>query len=115
MTPAAVNQWGSRRSGGGLSSEPERASLGVLADRPLLPRVDHAPAERLDPLQRLGDIAYREIRQGERIARSASARMDADRRGCRVRLPALPLSGLAGLQLDAEELHPEATGALWIV
>jgi hypothetical protein len=41
--------------------------------------------------------------------------MDADRWGFRVRLPALSLSSLAGLQLKAEELHPEATGALGIV
>jgi hypothetical protein len=41
--------------------------------------------------------------------------MDADRWSSRVRLPALSLSLLAGLQLDAEELHPEASGALGIV
>jgi len=67
--------------------------------------VDHAPTERLDPLQRLGDIAHREIGQGERIAGTASAGMDADLGG--------PI--LASLQLNAEELHPEAPGALGIV
>jgi hypothetical protein len=30
-------------------------------------------------------------------------------------LPALSLSLLAGLQLDAEQLHPKASGALGIV
>jgi hypothetical protein len=77
--------------------------------------VNHAPAERLDALQRRGDIADREVGQGERIAGSTSASVDADRWGFRVGLPALSLSSLAALELDSEELHPEATGALWIV
>ena len=75
-----------------LPCQPERASLGVLTDRPYLPRVDHAPAERLDSLQRLGDIAHREVGQREGIAGPAPAGMDADRGGSRVRLPALALS-----------------------
>jgi hypothetical protein len=41
--------------------------------------------------------------------------MDADRRHARVRLPAFSLSGLAILEFNAEEAHPEGTGALWIV
>jgi hypothetical protein len=41
--------------------------------------------------------------------------MDADSWGSRVRLPALSLSLLAGLQLDAEELDRDASGALGIV
>jgi hypothetical protein len=41
--------------------------------------------------------------------------MDADHWGSRVRLPALSLSLLAGLQLDAEQLHPKGSGALGIV
>jgi hypothetical protein len=41
--------------------------------------------------------------------------MDADRRRARVRLPAFSLSGLAILEFNAEEAHPEGTGALWIV
>src|SRR5215218_3649653 len=98
-----------------LPCQPERASLGVPADRPRLPRVDYAPAERLDPLQRLGDIAHREVGQGERIAGAASAGMNADRGGSRVRLPALSLSISASLQLNAEQLDPEAPGALGIV
>jgi hypothetical protein len=104
-----------RLSSDSLLRQPERGSLGVLADGPCLPRVNHAPAERFDPLQRFGDVAYREVGQGEGIAGSTSASMDADRRGSRVRLPALSLSSLASLQLDAEEFHPEATGALCIV
>jgi hypothetical protein len=77
--------------------------------------VDYAPAERLDPLQRRGDIAHREVGEGERIGGAASADMDADRGGSRVRLPALSLSISASLQLNAEELDPEAPGALGIV
>jgi hypothetical protein len=46
-----------------LPRQPERASLRVLADRPRLPRVNHAAAEGLDSLQRLDDIGYREVGQ----------------------------------------------------
>jgi hypothetical protein len=77
--------------------------------------VDHAPAECLDPLQRLGDVAHLEVREGEGIAGAAPAGMDTDRWSSRVRLPALALSLVAGLQLDAEEPYPEASGALGIV
>ena len=104
-----------RRGVLGLSRQPERASLGVLADRPGFPRVDDAPTERFDPLQRRRDIGHREVRQREGIARSTSAGMDADRGGFGARLPALPLAGAASLQLHAEELRPEAPGALGIV
>src|SRR5215217_1561384 len=41
--------------------------------------------------------------------------MDADGRRARVGLPAFSLSRLSSLQLDAEEAHPEAAGALRIV
>jgi hypothetical protein len=78
-------------------------------------RVDHAPTECLDPFQRLGDVAHREVGQGEGIAGARTAGMDADSWGSRVRLPALSLSLLAGLQLDAEELDRDASGALGIV
>src|SRR5215216_3862018 len=112
---AARRQAGCDLTFASLLREPERVSLGVFADRPRLARVYDAPAERLDPLQRLGDIAHREVRQREGIAGSASASMDADRWLARVRLPACSLSGLAILQFNAEEVHPEGTGALWIV
>jgi hypothetical protein len=39
----------------------------------------------------------------------------ADRRRARVRLPAFSLSGPAIVQFNAEKIHPEVTGALWIV
>jgi hypothetical protein len=41
--------------------------------------------------------------------------MDADRGDSRVRLPARSLFVFASLQPNAEELHPEASGALGIV
>ena len=75
----------------------------------------HASAELLDPLQRLSDIVHCEVRQREGIAGSAPPSMDADGRPARVRLPAFSLSGLAILQFNTEEVHPEVTGALWIV
>ena len=77
--------------------------------------MDHAPTECLDPFQHRGDVAHREVREGEGIAGAAPAGMDADRWSSRMRLPALSLSLLAGLQLDAEKRRPEASGALGIV
>ena len=85
-----------------LACQPERASLGVLADRPHIAGMDDTPTERLDPLQRLRDIAHREVGEGERIAGAAPASMDADRGGSRVRLPALSLSVLARLEHNPE-------------
>jgi hypothetical protein len=41
-----------------LLRQSEWASLGVFADRPCLAWVNQASAERLDPLQGLGDIAH---------------------------------------------------------
>ena len=77
--------------------------------------MDHAAAERLDPLQCLGDVVDGEVRQREGIAGSASPSMDANRGRARLRLPAFSLSCRAILQFNAEEVHPEVTGALWIV
>jgi hypothetical protein len=77
--------------------------------------MDHAAAERLDPLQCLGDVVDGEVRQREGIAGSASTSMDANRGRARLRLPAFSLSCPAILQFNAEEVHPEVTGALWIV
>jgi hypothetical protein len=99
----------------GLLSQSERASFRVLADRPCLPRMDHDPTQRLDPLKRLGDVAHGEVGQREGIAGATAAGMDADRGGTPVRLPALSLSISASLQLRAEERGPETSGALEIV
>ncbi len=98
-----------------LLGQPERGSLGVLADRPVLPGVDDASTERLDVLQRLGYVAHREVGQRKRIPRSASARMNTDRWAVRAGLPPCSLSLLARLQLNSQKLRPEAPGALGIV
>ena len=42
--------------------------------------MDHAAAERLDLLERLGQIIYGEVGQGEGVARPATPRMDPNRR-----------------------------------
>jgi hypothetical protein len=64
-----------------LLRQSEGASLGVLADCPCLAGVHHAPTERLDSLQGVGDIAHRKGGQGEGIAGAAPAGMNADRGG----------------------------------
>ena len=46
-----------------LLGQPEGGALGVLADRPSLPRVHHASPKRRHPLQRLSDVVDREIGQ----------------------------------------------------
>ena len=46
-----------------LLGQPERGSLGVSADRPVIPRMDDASTERLDPVQRLADVAHGEVGQ----------------------------------------------------
>ena len=89
--------------------------LAARTDRPDLARMDNAPAERLDPLQRLGDIAHREVGQGVGIAGAASAGVDANRGGFRVRLPAFSLSGVASLQGNVKEPRPEASCASGII
>ena len=77
--------------------------------------MDDASPEGLDPLQRLGDIDHGEVGQREGIAWARSALVDPDRWGCRVRLPALALWTLAIAQLNAEQLRPEASGALGVI
>ena len=75
----------------------------------------HGPAERLDLLQRVGDIAHLEVRQRERVAGAGAAGVDTDRGRSGMRLPTLSFGGLASFQLKAEEFYPEAPGALRIV
>ena len=43
--------------------------------------MDHAAAERLDLLQRPGEIVYGKVGQGEGVARPATPRMEPNRRG----------------------------------
>jgi len=98
-----------------LPGQAERTPLGVPADRPVLPWVDDASPEGLDPLHRLGDIDHGEVGQRIGIARATSALVDANRRRPRVALPALALRRLAIIQLKAEELRPEVSGPLGII
>src|SRR5262249_42809109 len=98
-----------------LPGQPERTSLGVPADRPSLPRVHDAPPERFHSLQRLSDIGDREVGQRKGIAWASSALVDADRWAWRVRLPAIALWTLAILQLNAEKLSPEVSGAHGVI
>ena len=77
--------------------------------------MDHAAAERLDPLQRRGDVGDREVGQRERVAGAAPTRVHTDGGSTGVRLPALALAVTARPQLDAEQALPEAPCALRIV
>jgi hypothetical protein len=77
--------------------------------------MDHAPPERRDPLERLSEIAHGEVGQRKGIAWSTPAGVDAERWGSCVRLPALSLGILAGLERNAEKLRPEVPGALGII
>src|ERR1700749_999403 len=99
--------------------ERERVALGVLADRPALARMHDAAAERRHLRERRRDLVDLEVRQRERVARAATARVDADgrahARSAARALRALALSSLARLQRDAEQPAPEAACALRIV
>ena len=65
--------------------------------------MDHAAAERLDPLQRPGQIVYGEVGQGEGVTGPATPRMEPD----------LPfVSGLEGI---SEQSGPEASSPLGII
>ena len=65
----------------GRERQPKRASLGVLADGRCVARMDDAAAERLDLLQRGGQIVHREVGQGEGVAGPTTPRMEPNRRG----------------------------------
>jgi hypothetical protein len=69
----------------------------------------------LDPLDRLSDVGNREVGQRKGIAWARSPLVDANRWDSRLRLPPFPFRRLAILQLNAEKLRPEASGALGIV
>lgn len=77
--------------------------------------MDDRSPESLDPLQRLREIANPEVGQRKGIARATSADMYTNSRRFRVRLPALPLGVLSDLQLNAQKLCPEVSGASRII
>ena len=98
-----------------LSRETERAALGVAADRPALARVDDAPSELDDALERPREIRDAEVRQREAITRALATRVQPERRAIVVALQALtfPLPPL--VERDVEQRLPEAAGAGQVV
>jgi hypothetical protein len=99
----------------GFLGQAERAPLRVLADRPLVPRMDHGAAKRLDSLGGGGDVAHLEVGERKRVPGAASSGMDAYRGASRMGLPAFALSGAAGLQRDAKQPLPESACPFGIV
>jgi hypothetical protein len=75
--------------------------------------MDHAAAERLDLLQRNGQIVYGEVGQREGVAGPATPRMEPNRRGRRVCLPAPPI--VSGLEGTSEQSGPEASSPLRVI
>src|SRR5262249_47271632 len=102
----------SRRSREG---EPERAALGVAADRPPGPRVDHLAAELDDALQRRLDVGDLEVRQRDTVSGARAALVHTELRAPGARLPPVPFLALTRFQLDFEEPLPEAARALRVV
>ncbi len=100
---------------GFLTCQAERTSLRVLADRPLNPRVDDAPAQLPDALKRRLEIAHREIRQRERVSGPRTAKVHTDHGTLLARLPALPFAFSAGLKPCTEQFRPKASRAVRIV
>jgi hypothetical protein len=74
-----------------------------------------ASAQRFHLSQRPGEITYREVRQGDGVPRTTSARVEPNRRNGGSRLPALTLSFAAALQGSAEQSAPKAQRTLGFV
>jgi hypothetical protein len=72
------------------------------------PGMYDASAQRFHLSQRPREIIYREVRQGEEVRRTTSARVDPNRRNGGPRLPALTLSFRAALQ-GAPSKSPQTT------
>src|SRR5581483_8918270 len=100
---------------GRLRLEPERAALGVAADRPALARVDHVAAELADALERALEVGYGEIRQRGAVAGAGPAPVHAERRSRRVRLHAASLAVASLAELDAEQPLPEPARTVEVV
>ncbi len=65
--------------------------------------MDDAAAESPHLLERCVEIADREIRQREGVARTAAANVNADGRAVSMRLPPVPLAIRAFLERCAED------------
>ena len=74
-----------------------------------------ASTKRFDSRQRAGKVSNLEVRKRKGVSGTGAARVDAERRSSRVRLPALSFSVSPSLELDTEKLAPEATSALGVV
>jgi len=105
------------------AAEAERALLGMNCERDEVGAGAHArqscwgrgrrlQTRLLDPLQRLGDVAHREVGQGEGVAGPAPAGIDANRGRARVGLPALSLVILASLELLSRSSAQKRADAL---
>src|SRR5256714_1181562 len=70
--------------------------------------MDDAPAQLLYASQRAWEIVGREVRQRERVSRTASASMEADGRLGSPGLPPLALTRAAVLEGNAQQATPEA-------
>jgi hypothetical protein len=77
--------------------------------------MDDAAAEHPDLLERSVEITHGEVRQRERISRSAAALMDANERPWCPRLPAVALSLGTNVQLGAEESGPEPPRSVSVI
>ncbi len=92
-----------RSLGGGLelltgAGEPEWGALGVSADRPALAGVDDLAAERQHPIGCGSEVADREIREREAVARARAAFVHPERDPLVFGLPAVSVLRLAALQ-----------------
>lgn len=105
----------SRRGRGRLEREPERASFGVAAHRPLRPGMNNASTQSPDLLKRRLQIRDREVRQRCRVPRTSAALVYPNCGVPAPRLPATSLGRRAFGQLQAEQRRPEPPGAIRIV
>jgi hypothetical protein len=96
-------------------SEPERCPFRVAADRPVLPRVHDLPAEFDDLPKRGLQIGDRQVRQREAVAGTTATLVEPDDRASVLCLQALALFRLALGKRDAEQVLPEAAGAVEVV
>src|SRR4051794_2462161 len=95
--------------------QPERASLGVLADSEALAGVDHLATKRANLLERARDVVDLEVGERERVAWPPAPGVDPYR-GCpAARLPANAFALGTGLELHAQHAAPEGERPLGVV
>jgi hypothetical protein len=79
------------------------------------PRMNDAPAECRDSLERRSKIAYPEIRQREGVSRSPTTAVHSDDGALLARLPTLAFALGARLEPSLEKLRPEAARTIGVV